>query len=212
MPDTPPMPEVVARHFKDAVEASARKVHRRWQRVFTIEDLISEAWIIALQRWQLWSDQIPFARRDLGIHLLRWVRSELYARGWTQITVDGQRRWQPPAASETSWNPDWLAVLGDQTPEATEDDEDCELSLSPDWAPMGRRKRELYARILFQRYPVLVAEFEAVVNQVKPVKLSHGVWVRRQERARAELRVKYATELATARYAVEGFAVEAVAA
>jgi hypothetical protein len=172
VPDTPPMPEVVARHFKDAVEASARKIHRRWRHVFTIEDLMSEAWIIALVRWQLWSDQIGSARRDLDIHLRNWVRAQLYARGWSQTTVDGKRRWQPPpaTATETPWDPDWLAVLD---PEVTEDDEDCELSLSPDWAPMGRRKRERYARILFQRYPVLVAEFEAVENQLKPAKLSH---------------------------------------
>jgi hypothetical protein len=210
----PPLPDAIARYFADIVKFTTTKAHRRWGHIFEFQDLEQEAWILASQRFQGWSDQKAMARKDLTFALDRWINQRLPELGYRyRRQPDGRRRWVPTQAT-LPFDPQMnsmekYSVPWDSTPEA---DEDCELSSSPDWAPMGRRKRERYARILFQRYPVLVAEFEAVENQVKPAKLSHDVWKRRQERTRAGLRVKYATELATARYAVEGFGVEAVAA
>lgn len=212
--EAPPIPETVARYFAEIVKFTTTKAARRWGHVFEFQDLQQEAWIIATQRWQGWSDQKALARKDLTFALNRWINKRLPELGYKyQRQPDGSRRWVPVEAT-IPYDPQVSSVDGYSVPwsPAPEDAEDYELSLSPDWAPMGRGKRERYARILFQRYPVLVAEFESVANVAKPSKISHAVWNRQQERKRAMLRVKYASELATARYAVEGFAEDALAA
>jgi hypothetical protein len=68
---------------------------------------------------------------------------------------------------------------------------------------MTKSQEKRYARILMRNYPVLVAEFLSLGAETWPPRLSQAQWERRQEKARARLRVKYASELAQARYAVE---------
>jgi hypothetical protein len=205
---SPPIPEVRARYFADIVRFTAIKAHQRWNRVFELADLEQEAWVIANERWQHWSDQKAYARNDLKFALDRWVNKRLPELGWKYLRQsDGRRRWVPTQTT-LPYDPTITTIDGYSTPwDSTPWDstpEDTEGSLS-DWTPMGRSKREQFASILFDQYPVLVLEFEAVANLVKPAKTAHAVWKRQQERDRAKLRVKYATELATARYAVEGF-------
>lgn len=204
MSDVPYMPEAAARYFADVVKFTTCKAHDTWGHVFEFRDLEQECWAIALQRWQGWGDQKAFARNDLKFHLRKWIERQLSARGWKRIRTEDKRRWVP-TASERSYDPHIMAVVDNSSPWAVESDEDCELRLTADWAPMGRGKRERYARILMHRYPVLASEFEGLEAMPKPSNLSHSEYERRKERSRAKLRVKYATELATARYEVEGF-------
>jgi hypothetical protein len=203
------MPEVVSSYFSGVVKSAARKMHRRWDR-FDVDDLEQEAWSIALRNWQLWSDQKAMAHKDLNIHLWHWVETQLPALGYQRVRAeDGKRRWVQ-TVREQSFRPEVMSNIAAPDPE---DDGDCELRLTADWAPMGRKTRERYARILLQRYPVLVQEFTALEELPKPSNRSHEEHAHRKEQSRARLRVKYAQELAAARYAVEGFgSLEAVAA
>ena len=211
MSEVPYMPEVVARYFADIVKFTASKVRDRWGHVFEFSDLEQEAWNIALHRWQLWSDQKPLARKDLTIHLNTWVQKQLPAKGWKRIrTEDGKRRWVPTAVT-LPYDPQKVSLDLHPLPWAPDDSEDCELRLASDWAPMGRKKRDRFARILMQRYPVLVREFASLEATTKPGNRSHAEWSKRKEAARAKLRVKWARELAEARYAVEGFVAEEAA-
>jgi hypothetical protein len=202
MSEVPYMPEVVARHFAQAVKASVAKVHRPRRHVIDHEDVESEAWVIALQRWQLWSDQVPLARKDLELKLRHWIESRHRGLGWTRPMVDGKRRWIPPTTSEVPWAPEWISERQTQDDDSGDSEE---VRFGLDWQPMGRAKRRRFAQILMRDYPTLVAEFEAADSLSKPSNLSHAEYGRRKERTRARLRVKYAQELAEARYAVEGF-------
>jgi len=74
-----------------------------------------------------------------------------------------------------------------------------------DWQPIGNGLRERYARILISRYPELVGDFITLDSVRKPPRVSAARFRASQNRERAKLRVKWAAELATARYAVEGF-------
>jgi hypothetical protein len=204
MSEVPFMPEAVARHFAQAVSLTARKVHRSWGHVFDFRDLEQEAWAIALTRWQLWSDQVPAARKDLEIHLRRWVDKRLPELGWKRVrTEGGGRRWVP-AMTVLTYDPQNMSERH-SAPWAVDDPEPGFRPLAADWAPMGRKKRERYARIVMQRYPVLVAEFEAIEGVGKPSNRSYAEWCQRRDVQRARLRVKWARELAGARYAVEGY-------
>jgi hypothetical protein len=197
------MPDTVAKHFEGAVRSTAWAVHRQRPYAGDLKDITQEAWLIALDRWQFWSDQIPGAKADLKFRLHHRIDARLKAEGWKQRRqADGSRKWMTPV-KVTTCDPDVMAaMLADSVTEA---DEDYGLRLAADWAPMGRKQRERYARILMERYPVLVVEFETVANLPKPSNLSYQEHERRKEATRGRLRVKYAVELATARYAVEGF-------
>jgi hypothetical protein len=217
----PGIPTIIERHFADAVKGAAFDVHKRWRYVFTFDDLHQEAWLIASARWQSWSDQVKAARVDCRIHLYRWVDSQLPALGFKRVTIAGKRKWrkvvgdtpeshviekyETPQQRIERWNPEsdplglTLAPWEWPDPDAAE----SPVALMTDWPPMTKSQRIRFARMLIRHYPVLVAEFLSLSDQIRPIRLSEAQWAARQERARGLLRVKYASELATARYAIE---------
>ncbi len=215
------IPKIIEQHFADAVNGAAFDVHKRWHKVFDFDDLHQEAWAIASLRWQLWNDQVKAARVDCRIHLYRWVDSQLPALGFQRVSIDGKRKWRKVAGDTPAshfienyetpeerierWNPEsdplGLTLAPWEWPDT--DAVVAAVSLMADWPPMAKRQRNRFARFLMGNYPVLVAEFLSLSEQVRPSRLSEAQWLKRQERARGLLRVKYASELATARYAVE---------
>jgi hypothetical protein len=207
-PDAPVIPEAVARYFANAVKAAACRVYSRWGSVYDLNELHSEAWVIAMQRWQMWSDQERGAKYDLYLRLSDWVHKDLASKGWKRVrTEDGKRRWVPPVSGpEVPRDPQTPGLDGHSAPWAEDQGDDIQLGL--DWRPMARSERHRFARVLMREHPVLVTEFLTLGDAVKPSNLSHAEWSRRQEAKRAKLRLKYATELATARYAVEGYVSE----
>jgi hypothetical protein len=216
----PMIPEVVRLHFAEIVKGAARDVWGKWRHVFTFQDLHQEAWAIATQRWQLWSDQPGMARKDCRLYLYRWVDSQLPALGFKRMTVEGKRRWvkvsgeipashalqgfEPQASRLAMWNPDSdpLGLTLAPFEWNSEASADIAISFGVEWPEMNKSQRNRFARFLMANYPVLVAEFLILDSETRPPRMAQAQWCKRQAKARGSLRVKYATELATARFAM----------
>lgn len=182
------IPDHIATTYRSAIFGAAKDVHKSYGHIYRKPELIDQAWLLAGDRWEAWENP-GHARVDLRLKLYHWVEGTLPALGYSRVRTQEGRRWM---RMEIPANPfDVLDYLAHKAQE-TEDDEAEEIaySLQADWEPMDRGTRIRFGRLLLDKYPRLCAEFwrlEATGTPNKP-------------RARAMLRVKWAKELAEARY------------
>jgi hypothetical protein len=195
--------EADVRFFGGSVRHAASQVYREtYDREYAWDDLLQEAWSIALDRHRAWNGQRALAKADLKMRLRRMVRDRRYANGWSQRVAPDGRRWN--RVTEYPRDPEWFGRTLAGQPEL-EDDDDLGLRLMAEWEPMGRSQRRRYARLLRANHPQLVREAEDLDARAKPRNISRREHERRQEGRRARFRVRWARELAETRFLVGGY-------
>lgn len=182
------MPDSEAERFKDAVEWAARDVYRKWGKVFTLGALISEAWVIAAERWEGWGTT-GMARTDARLRLFEYVAAQLPSKGFVRRQVDGERKWRREY---------WAVALNDARRYSANDDEIAWRLADALLPPLTEAEGLRFARIILDHYDYVAADFLALSEATKPRKMAHAHWERQQEKRRADLRIKYAIELMTA--------------
>ena len=182
------IPEHIATTYRSAIFGAAKDVHNSYGHIYRKRELISQAWAIAGGRWETWENP-GHARTDLRLKLYHWVEGDLPALGYSRIRTSEGRRWVRIEIPESPF--DVRGYLANKTQDAGDDEaEEIAYSLQADWEPMDRGTRIRFGRILLDDYPRLCAEFWRL----------EATGMRNKPRARAMLRVKWARELAEAKF------------
>jgi len=187
------MPDAIAARYAEHIRGSAAHVYKKKPKgaPFDFEDLHSEAWNIALERWPSWANE-GHCRADLKIHLSRWIRTYLYSKGWRQQVVKDGRAWKRGFIEEAAGGMGDLADMRQYVPEP---EVEQRLTLAIGWPSMTRGQARTYARVLRLKHPVLAAEFLELHDRQRPRNLPTGQWEARKTSLHARLWRKWANEL-----------------
>src|SRR5260221_2512072 len=183
---------------------------------FTYWELYALALEVASGRYELWDAGAFPPGTDLRMHLRRAVRTDRYIRGWRQITnkETGKREWVIPREHVPIGRD--IARLGTWETEPHKvifGEDDAEpYKLAADWPSMTKGDWRRFAPFMEARYPEVCDAFEAVDQQARPKGMHRTAWAKELDRARALLRVRFARELAEARFGVTYGGLMAVAA
>lgn len=192
------IPDHIANRYESAVLGAARDVYKAHGHIVGKDDLISEAWIIVSDGWEAWQSPGQ-ARTDIRWHLYRAAEKIMKAEGYERRGSRGNQKWVPTVLSKSG------LAMAKRYPNVEDDSEDIPLCLQVDWEPMNRATRKRYGRILLNEYPVLCADFMRLDEKTKPCNKAWSEWRPRTERKRASLRVKWARELAVAKWKAFGY-------
>ena len=177
----------VPERYRAAIETAAWNIVKRWHGTLEIEDMTSEAYILAEDRWRAWeAKERPegYAVTDLTFRLSNRVQAILRSQGWQRI----QGKWQPVAVDrqflestnengEISGNSiDYLSYK--RWLEETDDDGPV-VEPSCAYEPVTRRQRADFLAILAQFHPKAYAAARDLVRQ-KPATMSWPTYRKRQ--------------------------------
>lgn len=209
------IPEHVTTKYASAVKGAARDVYKAYGHIYGKRVLVAEAWGIAAARWDTWERTLPspvgYARTDIRYRLLSWCRGNAEAEGFVRVRVPGGK--QVMRRQEyLAYHPDFFVrAIVESTigiPEAAYADNaegldsPCPYQLPTDWPVMTYRQVLKFGAVLYRDHLELCADFQRLAQEPRPEKRSAERWARTMELKRAGLRLKWARELAAARYEV----------